>query len=153
MFFRRKKPAAPQNAVPPPRTSSALEPGDVMPDGTVYAGVSPDTGKPLFALPQDAPAPLHYTQALPYAEKLNRENAHGHGDWRPPSKRERDLLLRHMRKGALKGTFNEKAAYLCLRRLSSRPAYPGCPGEWAVDCMEINLYSRFSYPLRCVRSA
>ena len=30
--------------------------GEVMPDGTVYAGVSPETGKAMFTTAADAPA-------------------------------------------------------------------------------------------------
>src|ERR1039458_10259614 len=29
--------------------------GDKMPDGTVLAGISPDTNKPMYATPADAP--------------------------------------------------------------------------------------------------
>src|SRR5437868_5800900 len=29
--------------------ANAVKPGDRMPDGTVYAGISPDTGKAMFA--------------------------------------------------------------------------------------------------------
>src|SRR5260370_42273506 len=47
------KPKAPAN------TNQAPAPGDKMPDGTIYAGVSPDTGKAMYATPADAP--LTYT--------------------------------------------------------------------------------------------
>ena len=30
--------------------------GDEMPDGTVYAGLSPDTNKPMYTTPADAPS-------------------------------------------------------------------------------------------------
>src|SRR4051812_25965700 len=33
------------------RKGPALSPGDKMPDGTVYAGVSPDTRKPMYTTP------------------------------------------------------------------------------------------------------
>jgi hypothetical protein len=33
--------------------------GDTMPDGTIYAGVSPDTGKAMYATPADASPDLH----------------------------------------------------------------------------------------------
>jgi hypothetical protein len=34
------------------------EVGDTMKDGTIYAGISPDTGKPFYAMPEDAPQPV-----------------------------------------------------------------------------------------------
>ena len=34
---------------------AALKPGDKLADGTIFAGVSPDTGKPMFTTPADAP--------------------------------------------------------------------------------------------------
>lgn len=34
---------------------SAKKIGDVMKDGTIYAGISPDTGKEMYAAPVDAP--------------------------------------------------------------------------------------------------
>src|SRR5947207_14645373 len=34
--------------------AKAAKPGDRMPDGTVYAGISPDTHKPIYATPKDA---------------------------------------------------------------------------------------------------
>src|SRR5438552_817465 len=34
---------------------AVLKPGDRMADGTIYAGVSPDTGKAMYTTPADAP--------------------------------------------------------------------------------------------------
>lgn len=31
------------------------KPGTIVPDGSIYAGVSPDTGKPIYTTPKDAP--------------------------------------------------------------------------------------------------
>ena len=36
-------------------SAEALKVGASMPDGSIYAGVSPDTGKPMYATPKDAP--------------------------------------------------------------------------------------------------
>jgi hypothetical protein len=33
--------------------------GEAMEDGTIYAGISPDTGKPLYATPKDELGDLH----------------------------------------------------------------------------------------------
>ena len=56
--------------------------GTVMPDGTVYAGVSPESGKAMFTTAADAPATCTFDEAQEYAAKLD---ANGHLDWRVPT--------------------------------------------------------------------
>jgi len=70
----------------------AAEPniGDNMPDGTVFAGVSPDTNKPMYATPADAPLIYTFNDAQGYAAKLD---AHGHKDWHVPTKAELNVLF------------------------------------------------------------
>jgi hypothetical protein len=63
--------------------------GEQMPDGTVFAGISPDTGKAIYAMPADAPLTYKFKQALKYAAQLD---AHGHKDWRVPTKGELTVL-------------------------------------------------------------
>src|SRR5437763_12530234 len=46
--------------------------------GTKYAGISPDTGKPMYAMPEDAPQPMEWKEAKNYAKDLT---AHDHQDW------------------------------------------------------------------------
>src|SRR5438477_9424405 len=36
-------------------TPAALKPGDPMEDGTIYAGISPDTNRPMYTTPVGAP--------------------------------------------------------------------------------------------------
>jgi hypothetical protein len=72
-----------------------------MPDGTIYAGVSPDTGKPMYATPKDAPLTCNFNQAANYASKLD---AHGRHDWRVPTKAELNVLFENRAKI---GGFNE----------------------------------------------
>ena len=64
--------------------------GDKMPDGTVLAGISPDTNKPMYATPADASLTMTFNEAQEYAAKLD---AHGHKDWRVPSKAELNVLF------------------------------------------------------------
>jgi hypothetical protein len=64
--------------------------GDKMPDGTIYAGTSPDTQQPMFATPADAPGTYTFNGAARYATNLD---AHGHQDWRPPTKAELNVLF------------------------------------------------------------
>jgi hypothetical protein len=42
--------------------------GDKMPDGTIYAGTSPDTGDPMYTAPADAPLRMTFDEAAEYAK-------------------------------------------------------------------------------------
>ena len=84
--------------------------GDKMPDGTIFAGISPDTHQPMYAVPADASISMDFNEAAKYAAKLD---AHGHEDWRVPTKAELDVLFQNREKGALKGTFNSGADVTC----------------------------------------
>jgi hypothetical protein len=81
--------------------------GDKMPDGTVLAGISPDTNKPMYAASADASLRMTFNDAQQYFAQLN---AHGHKDWRIPTKAELNVLFENREKGALKGTFNSTAS-------------------------------------------
>jgi hypothetical protein len=56
--------------------------GGRMPDGTIYAGVSPDTGNRLYTTVADAPGVYTWNQAFQYCKALS---ASGHDDWRVPT--------------------------------------------------------------------
>jgi len=76
--------------------------GDAMPDGTVFAGISPNTGKAMYAFPVDTRQRVgDFIEALKYAAKLN---AYGHKDWRVPTKSELNVLFQNR---AAIGGFNE----------------------------------------------
>ena len=64
--------------------------GTIVSDGTIYAGMSPDTGKPMYATPLDAPLTMKWKDAVSYAKKLD---AHGHNDWHLPTKGELNVLF------------------------------------------------------------
>ena len=66
-----------------------------LPDGTIYAGISPDTGKPMYTTPADAPLTMKWREAMDYAAGLE---AHGHNDWRVPSKAELHVLFENRAK-------------------------------------------------------
>lgn len=78
----------------PPEISPALAAtiGCVMPDGTIYAGVSPNTGRDLFTTPHDAPGTRRFRDAITYAAALD---SHGHQDWRIPAPAELHHLYLH----------------------------------------------------------
>jgi hypothetical protein len=56
--------------------------GGRMPDGTIYAGISPDTGARMYTTPADAPEVYTWNKAIRYCKALS---AFGHHDWRMPS--------------------------------------------------------------------
>jgi hypothetical protein len=84
------------------------KPGDKMPDGTVYAGLSPDSGAAMYVTPTDAPRLMTFNQAAKHAAALN---AYGHQDWRLPTKLELLEIYRNHDEGSLRGTFNESLRY------------------------------------------
>jgi hypothetical protein len=104
---------------------AVLEVGDKMQDGSIFAGISPDTGKQMFAMPADAGLSITFYAAAQHAQKLNSVNTLamtfneaaqcaknlnilkylGHDDWRVPTKAELNVLFENREKGALKGTF------------------------------------------------
>jgi hypothetical protein len=78
--------------------------GDKMDDGTIFAGISPETKRPMFVLPHDASLTMTFNEAQKYARQLD---VCGHQDWRLPTVSELNVLYQNKGKGFLKGTFNE----------------------------------------------
>jgi hypothetical protein len=72
------------NMEPPP------EIGAKMPDGTIFAGWSPATHERMYTTPADAPLTMTFNDAQKYAATLD---AHGHKDWRAPTKAELNVLF------------------------------------------------------------
>ena len=66
--------------------------GDKMPDGTTLAGISPDTGEPMYVPPVDAPA-MEWKRVKGYVKGLNRAKAYDHKDWRPTTNGELRVLF------------------------------------------------------------
>lgn len=64
-------------------------PGMMMTDGTIYAGVSPDTGQPLCAMPFDMGDPHSWGDAKALATRQTFANKM---DWRLPTKAELAVL-------------------------------------------------------------
>jgi hypothetical protein len=96
------------NSVPGISLSASAEApkvGAAMPDRSIYAGVSPDTGKPIYATPKDAPLTCTFNESADYASKLD---AHGHKDWRVPTKDELNVLFENR---AAIGRFDTTGSY------------------------------------------
>jgi uncharacterized protein DUF1566 len=94
--------------------------GDRMPDGTIYAGISPDTGKPMYTTPADVSLTMQWKEAMDYAAKFH---AHGHEDWRLPTKGELNVL------------FNNRAA------IGGFDVSGSVPGGWYWSGTQFNKWS------------
>jgi hypothetical protein len=104
--------------------------GTRMEDGTVYAGLSPNTGRMLFVMPVDTPLMTH-AFAVGRARSMNIVQSFGHSDWRLPTFQELHVIFLNRRKGALRDTFNEAAAnYGSLGRPQE---YREAPGWYRTD--------------------
>ncbi len=80
-------------------------------DGSVYAGVSPDSNQAMYTTPQDAAMVMPWDRAMSYCRALT---AHGKHDWRVPSLTELAVLFRNR---ADIGGFNETGL------IDNRPGY------------------------------
>lgn len=77
--------------------------GDALADGTVYAGISPDTQRAICVLPEDASVLLQWEEAMEYAANYEGDS-HGAGEFRLPTKNELTHLFEHR---AAIGNFND----------------------------------------------
>jgi hypothetical protein len=117
--------------------------GDHMPDGTIYAGISPDTGKPMYATPADAPL-MTFTNAMEYATRLG---THGHADWRLPSRNELDVLFRN--RLAIGGfQINSRPVCYWASAAYKRRAW----GQRFTDGLQCSIGKILRLSVRCVRS-
>jgi hypothetical protein len=82
------------------------EPGTQVYDSSIALGISPTTGKKIYALPQDADVRLSFNNAAAYVAQLNKNKTFGHDDWRLPSAEELKLLCDMQKTGTFSGTFN-----------------------------------------------
>jgi len=69
---------------------ASIEPR-VRPDGSLLAGVSPETGKALYVMPHDLPGTYSWDQAKKAAKDIAFG---GRTDWRLPTKGELEQLYR-----------------------------------------------------------
>jgi hypothetical protein len=69
-----------------------LKVGARMPDGTIYAGISPDTAMPMYTTRKDSGFDVEWDEAMDHAANFG---AHGHRDWRVPTKAELKVLFKN----------------------------------------------------------
>src|SRR5204862_68501 len=63
------------------RSPGGIAPGDRMGDGTIYAGISPDSGKPMYTTPADKPLTHTFNGAAEHAKLRNAATYRSHDDW------------------------------------------------------------------------
>jgi hypothetical protein len=105
--------------------------GDRMADGSIYAGMSPNSGKKLFAAAANAPRPMTFQDAERYANSLD---VHGHKDWRLPSLKElRQLFQSRAAIGGFATPHGSRDAlwYWSRTEVADIPSY-----VWVVDLRE-----------------
>jgi len=124
-----------------------ISPGDHMPDGTLYAGISPDTNKPMYTTLLDPIRQMSFDVAQKYCTQLESS---GHKDWHLPTKSELNVL------------FNNRAAVGKFDQSGPDPwgwywsASPGS-GTWDVwqqrfsDGLQFKHDKTLRTSLRCVR--
>ena len=129
-------------------TTTALEkPGTAMPDGTIYAGVSPDTGKPMYTTPKDAALTCDFNDAANYASKLD---AHGRKDWRVPTRAELNVLFQN--RAAIGGFDTTGSTPAGWYWSSSRGINDGARAQRFSDGYQDDYGLRnYASALRCVR--
>ena len=98
--------------------SARVRIGSIQNDGTVFAGISPNTQKSMYTTGTDAPGIYMFAEAQAYCSTLTED---GHKDWRDPSKDELDLLWGNRDEGMLRGTFNQTGSDPSGWYMSSSP--------------------------------
>jgi Protein of unknown function (DUF1566) len=137
------RPAANDHGKP---ESAEPKPGDWMADGTVHAGISPDTGKAMYATPADASLTYTFNQAQKYAAKLD---AHGHQDWRVPTKSELNVLYNN--RAAIGGFDISGSLPAGWYWSSSQDDYNTAWAQRFSDGNQDDYYEHNASSLRCVR--
>jgi hypothetical protein len=119
-----------------------------MPDGSIYAGISPDTKKPMYVTVEDAGLTMHFNTAVEYAQNLD---AHGHKDWRLPTQAELNVLFENREKGALKGTFNSISLAECYWNVTNSHNSPNSRSQSFKDGSQLYPPKLNTLSVRCVR--
>jgi hypothetical protein len=95
----------------------ALEIGETVDDGSIYAGLTADGKSQVFTLTLDLDVAMTFNDVAKAVRRMNSQRVHGHDDWQIPSKDALEVLQKNQNERALKGTFETAA--------SSGSDYPG----------------------------
>ena len=123
--------------------------GDIMDDGTIYAGESPIYHTPMYLAPSDAPLLMSFNAAAEYAENLQVGDKE---DFRIPEKEELQVIFDNRNKGALKGTFNLSGSnvggwYMSFTLVNDNSSRSICFSDGSQKDMIVNILTS----VRCVR--
>jgi hypothetical protein len=131
-----------------------VAPADEMEDGTIFAGISPDTGRPMYVTPADAPLVYTFNQAQKYVQNLD---AHGHKDWRVPTKGELNVLFQNRaaiggfdRNGEFSTGWYRAAPSPSRRLFFSSISSSSCSQRFS-DGAQVDYNKASTTSLRCVR--
>jgi len=122
-MFGRKDKKKIDAAMPANVRGAGPDIGTRMDDGTVFAGLSPDTKQLMYVTPEDAPLTMRWKQAMDYAADLD---AHGYTDWRVPTDGELSVLFQNR---AAIGGFNESGSTRPTCRYWMSTKTLGCVGH------------------------
>jgi hypothetical protein len=119
-----------------------------MPDGTVYVGFSPDSGEPMYTTPDDEPLRYSFKKALAHAASLS---AHGHNDWRVPTRGELRILFSYR---ASLGGFGPKSGHWSSEASGRFSAWYMIFGRYLSNAagQEFSAFRKVHLALRCVRT-
>jgi hypothetical protein len=124
--------------------------GAIMTDGTVCAGISPDTGKTMYAMAAAAPLTMTFNEAAKYAKTINTQKAFGHDDWHVPTKAEFNVMFNNR---AAIGGFDVSGSYPAGWYWSSRRDVAwGAWGQRFSDGYQTNHSEDDRSSVRLVRS-
>ncbi len=116
-------------------------PGEAMPDGTVYAGVSPSTDRPLYVMPSDLYGEHAWAKAI---EIARNQSFGGYKNWRLPTKEELKLLF--VNRIAIRG-FTTAAYWSATENHGGTAWYLGFQSEMLTYTTQRNAHA-----IRCVHS-
>jgi hypothetical protein len=115
--------------------------GQKMDDGSIYAGISPDTGKTMFAAQADVSLSVTFNQAQDCAAAMI---AHGRRDWRVPSRGELKVMFDNL---AAIGGFDRGKWYRSATQETNFSAWCQNFG----DGRQKQMGDEMPFALRCVR--
>lgn len=122
--------------------------GERMPDGSVYAGTSPDSGEAMYATPDDAPVTGTFNDAAEYTRQLNAERFLGQDDWRVPTKGELEVLFNNRAAiGGFDAGSYPKGCYWSSSQYDKESLW----NQWFYNGTQSVYGKEFHSSLRCVR--
>jgi Protein of unknown function (DUF1566) len=123
--------------------------GAKMPDGTVYAGNSPETNKPMYVIPANGSLGMTFNEAMAYAQWANAQSIYGHNDWHVPTKSELNELFNNR---AAVGGFNVSGSHPVGWYWSATPYTWSAWGQRFSDGCQCNPDKGNYLSVRLVRS-